>query len=414
MPYIAKGSYGCVFAPNLKCMDKDMPSDVIGKVFRDTIAMTEEKALSEQVKKIDPQGKWTVPYYGSCPTDIKQALPSDNVHACSHTKRLSKTEQLLYQNGGIDLMNVVREFGMLKDVFIDDFIPMMLPLLEGLVSLDKKRMVHCDIKPVNMLYNGQSKKLFIIDFGLLMPYKDIANKNKDFILSWTYPYYPPEFYMYSHLILHNRAERIRPIDIYSNFDSFNTNFLNFMLPYIDIEDEINSFLNDYKNNRKEFKRKFNTEYVSKIDVYSLGISFVEIFYMLSKNGMKQFRNKALFDDFMEHVIVPMIQQHADKRINAQSACEALEKVLRKYSKQVVRSPKKKTVNKVITSPYIPSPTNDCMKLKRTFIVDMLKQRGKPTYGNKTVLCKRLEDAKTVVVEPPPKTMTQEECEGLKV
>ena len=35
MPFLGKGSYGCVFSPSLQCKNKDInyPEDSIGKIF---------------------------------------------------------------------------------------------------------------------------------------------------------------------------------------------------------------------------------------------------------------------------------------------------------------------------------------------------------------------------------------------
>ena len=102
MPYVAEGTYGCVFAPPLKCEKKTKQTQV-GKIFQNKATMEEEKVLAEKIHKLDKKGKWTVPYFGNCTTNIKNASITDNVNDCNWiTKYTTNVEQLIYQNGGMD------------------------------------------------------------------------------------------------------------------------------------------------------------------------------------------------------------------------------------------------------------------------------------------------------------------------
>ncbi len=132
MPYIAEGTYGCVFSPPLKC-EKSTNNTQAGKIFRTKSSMREEKKLAEKIKKIDNKGKWTVPYFGNCTTDIRKASISDNVNNCRWISRYTtEVEQLIYQNGGIDLHQLVTNFKLLDEhFFLDDLIPLFVPLLKG-------------------------------------------------------------------------------------------------------------------------------------------------------------------------------------------------------------------------------------------------------------------------------------------
>ena len=54
-----------------------------GKIFNTRDSMEEEKKLAEKINKIDPKGKWTVPYYGSCFINVEQTRPNDNIYKCN-------------------------------------------------------------------------------------------------------------------------------------------------------------------------------------------------------------------------------------------------------------------------------------------------------------------------------------------
>lgn len=402
MPFIGQGSYGCIFSPKLKCNNNDINiNNSVGKIFKNTNDMEFEKEISKIIQKIDPNNEWTVPYYGSCQTNIKKAELTDNINKCSHiNKNIINIEQLIYDNGGIDLKNVDYE----KNMIIDDFIRMLVPLLKGLITLHNNKLFHCDIKPENILYNNKLKKLYIIDFGLLTQYSDVVNAENFSVYSYTYPYFPPEFKIYSSLIFLNNR-KILTKSILTNFNNYNqASFIKFMSKYINIPNEIEVFIEKCVNDKQEFKNKFIKNYVSKFDVYSLGMSFIEIYYKLNKLGKLKINNKNLLDDFFKEVIIPMIRMDADLRYDAQKAYDSLNKLLNKYEERTV-SPVKKNI--------IPS-YNNCMKMKKKELIELLKLENKPIYGNKIDLCNRLKNEVKTEVKKSSNKITQTDCEKLKI
>ena len=404
MPYIAEGAYGCVFSPPLKCINnKKTTSKQAGKIFNNSNSMKEEKELSEKINNIDPNSKWTVSYYGSCFVNVNETKSTDNINKCTkYVKDIPITEQLIYKNGGIDLKHFINNIGLLNDnLFIDDLIPLFYPLLKGLITLKHKQLAHCDIKPPNILYNLVESKLYIIDFGLATPYKQISSSSHYFVLNHTYPYYPPEFKIYTQLIL-QRKTTVNINKLLTNYNTYiSTNFFDFMSKYIDIPLQIEQFAIKCQKNKDVFKHKFKTEYVSKIDVFSLGMTFVEMFYKLSSKSQIQFKNKEFFDDFMKFVIIPMINIDADERYDAIKACKIFKILLKKYNI--------KTDSSSLAS-SIKIPASSCIKLKRTEIVALLKKQNKTVYGNKSVLCDRLNN---IIKSPKITTTAHKNCEKLK-
>ena len=407
MPYIAEGSYGCVFSPPLKCLNKQKTTaSQAGKIFNSKDSMEEEKELAEKINKIDPKGKWTVPYYGSCFINVKQTRPNDNIYKCNkYTKHIPITEQLIYKNGGIDLNHFINNFELLKDIlFIDDLIPLFYNLLKGLRTLNEKHIAHCDIKPPNMLYDFDKSKFYIIDFGLTTPYSNISSFSNYNMLNHVYPYYPPEFKMYVQLIIHKNTN-VNIDDILENYSRYlPRGFFNFMSKYIDIPLQLKQFAIKCQKNKDVFKHKFKTEYVSKIDVFSLGMTFVEIFYRLSIKSQIPLKDKQFFNNFMKRVIVPMINMDADERYDATKACNSLKILLKKYNKKTDSSSSLSSISN------IKIPVSNCNKLKRTEIVELLKKQNKPVYGNKSVLCDRLNN---IIKSPKIIKTPEKDCYKLK-
>ena len=407
MPYIAEGSYGCVFSPPLKCLNKKKTtSSQAGKIFSSKDSMEEEKELAEKINKIDTKGKWTVPYYGSCFINVNKTRPNDNIHKCNkYARHIPISEQLIYKNGGIDLNHFINNFELLKDtLFIDDLIPLFYNLLKGLRTLNEKQIAHCDIKPPNMLLDFEESKLYIIDFGLTTPYSNINSVSNYNMLNHVYPYYPPEFKMYVQLIIHKNTS-VNIDDILENYSRYlPQGFFDFMSKYINIPLQLKQFAIKCQKNKDVFKYKFKTEYVSKIDVFSLGMTFVEIFYRLSIKSQIKLNNKPFFDNFMKFVIVPMINMDADERYDATKACNSLKILLKKYNKNIDSSSSFSSISN------IKIPVSNCNKLKRTEIVELLKKQNKPVYGNKSVLCDRLNN----IIKSPKIIKTPEKnCYKLK-
>jgi len=407
MPYVAEGSYGCVFSPPLKCLNKKKTTtDQAGKIFNNKDSMEEEKELAIKINKIDPKGKWTVPYYGSCFVNINKTEQTDNIDKCNkYAKHIPITEQLIYYNGGIDLNHFINNFELFNgNLFIDDLIPLFYNLLKGLITLNNKELSHCDIKPPNMLYNFVESKLYIIDFGLTTPYKEISTYSHYTVLNHTYPYYPPEFKIYAQLIL-QRKTTVNINNVLSNYDTYlSTKFIDFMSKYIDIPLQIKQFAIKCQKNKDIFKHKFNTEYVSKIDVFSLGMTFLEMFYRLSRKSQIQFKNKPFFDDFMKFVIIPMINMDADERYDSIKACKMFKILLQKYN---IKTDSSSSLGSISS---IKIPVSSCNKLKRIEIVALLKKQNKPVYGNKSVLCDRLNN----IIQSPKIIKTPEKnCYKLK-
>lgn len=386
MPYIAEGSYGCVFSPPLKCLNnKKTTYSQAGKIFNKKTSMDEEKKLVEKINKIDPKGKWTVPYYGSCFVNVNKTETNDNINKCNkYAKHIPITEQLIYKNGGIDLNRFINDFELFKnDLFIDNLIPLFYNLLKGLNTLNEKKLAHCDIKPPNILYDFNESKFYIIDFGLTTPYNGISSFSNYNMLNHVYPYYPPEFKIYVQLIIHKNTN-VNTNDILENYSRYlPRGFFDFMFKYIDIPLKLKQFAIKCQKNKHVFKHKFKTEYVSKIDVFSLGMTFVEIFYRLSIKSQIQFKNRTFFDNFMKLVIVPMINMDADERYDSIRASNMLKILLKTYNKKTYSSSSPSSISNIKIS------TSNCNKLKRIEIIELLKKQNKTVYGNKSVLCDRL-------------------------
>lgn len=266
MPFLASGSYGCLYKPHLKCSGnsdvKKISGKTVGKIFGDEDEYREEKKLSAWIQKIDPKHDFTLPYLGHCLAEIK----NKDALACEHIDVVDNVDyyqQIVHKYGGKDLLRIMKVKKGNVNMF-HQYMHLLLPIVRGVTKINQLKYAHLDIKPDNILFDG--KKMYLIDFGLVKSYKSIYVKKNNYILSHNYPFYPPEFKAYV-----NTSLKEFVTSFYANFYYTFTlkggqkiNLGTALSQYIDYnDDEQRTDLRDlFKNKRK---------YSNKIDTYSLGI-----------------------------------------------------------------------------------------------------------------------------------------------
>lgn len=266
--FVAAGTYGCIFDKALNCAShKKQPADAVSKVFADRESFEEEKSMEAMIKKIDPEHKFTRSFYDQCQVnsgDINRYA----IDTCKHTKNQnSKYHQIVFQDGGNDLTKLMRKPGPKSVMSFRKILKRFRVIIDGIHTLSKKKYVHLDIKPENILYNN--KKFFLIDFGLMCKKNEVYTHKH--VLRHDYPFYPPEFKMTT----------------YPEMKTFNKEFVkNFSYQYhvydrkrqedtrVSLHDNIIS-KTDYSIKEQESDllrlNKNKTREVNKIDVYSVGM-----------------------------------------------------------------------------------------------------------------------------------------------
>ena len=318
--FIASGSYGCAFKKPVKCKNEaNTVNNGVGKVFGRPEFADSEKVIMSKIKKIDPKFTWTLPLLHSCTVDkFKQ---SDDPDLCDHVvKDIRSYPQLIFKDGGVDLQAIIRKTHQLtqdrkRKLFLSIF-QSMVPVLHGLANLSDSNLIHLDLKPSNLLFDG--KKLVVIDFGLLTNSTELYNKSKLSLLSYDYPYYPPEFKLYA---LNNPS-----------YDMFRTSFQLNLKYHQQTEQEQQHMHNQLlrfhqiinsKNRRlksKELGEELET-LIGKVDIYSLGVSLWYMYHMLCpSDNIYTFMCKTLIDK--------MINVNPYERICCQEALKELEYMLK--------------------------------------------------------------------------------------
>jgi hypothetical protein len=346
--YIASGAYGCVTNPPVKCMHHSKrssnpiydPETKIGKVFERSSSANDEKAMQEIIQTIDPKGKWTLPMHMLCL--VRDFSVKDEKHKChllqgSADKKGKFYHQLIYENGGKDLWKWAKMANNEKWSAVRKrnlFIKMcraLRPIFVGLNDLHKHKYLHMDLKPPNMLFDG--KKLFVIDFGLMDKTEQVYaldNKHMTHILKYDYPYYPPEFKIFAHH-KESRSSDWHFIKFIHNFgyDSYHAKHN----PRLDnVKKQYDMFfkklLQNGRFNESKLQKTFSQQ-TSKIDIYSLGESFLELYKKLVTED-------TLFTIQMKHLLKRMV----DVDCTTRPTWEAIINMYDSFSKESIKSTKK--------------------------------------------------------------------------
>ena len=185
---IASGSYGCVFKPAMLCKgDAERKKDYITKVMYHSYAdleLKEMKMVTDVLKDIPDGDKY---FLANNITRCQlNELVGDDVkgrkNKCSGAfgKSLTDREFNLKINkglitginipyGGKDLLDTIGP-NLTSKAFMNINKGIINLIKNGIVKFNKKKLLHLDIKHMNMLYNPKDKNVRLIDWGICAKY----------------------------------------------------------------------------------------------------------------------------------------------------------------------------------------------------------------------------------------------------
>jgi len=260
-PYVASGTYGCVFKPFVKCSEivstkKPKYMQTVGKVFSNEKEALEEFEIQKRIlEKIDPKSEFTAKLIEKCV--VNDFVRSDELYKCPY-EFTQHPIQLIYEYGGLSYDHLLKNNKPSMQLF-KKLLKGLEAVFWGVVKIHEARYVHQDIKPHNILYSNRHKHAILIDFGISKPVHHIYHAKNDYILKHAYPYFPPEYKLkfvrrtgdfkeYKRLVLQN----------------FGTNALK------EVKDVMMAAGVDFQGDLEmTYKHRYRDS--SKIDSYSLGV-----------------------------------------------------------------------------------------------------------------------------------------------
>ena len=318
---IGEGGFGCVFKPSLHCSDKKISyKNKISKwmLSKNAIEELQEYAV---IAKADPKADFYTGKPIKCSIKRGSAEMTRAIERCELLKKKMKnktvkqiadeTALLIITDGGYDLEKWVKKIALLDSslarVKIMEFWREARRLFLGIQTFLKNDLVHHDLKPQNIVYMMDNKRVNYIDFGLMRSTKTEATKCsiKNACRSKSHWNYPTDILFMNRIVYENltkksMAERATMMKGYleslkkkSSDVPFVKSFYEFFT-YIIKSNDSELRLDFYKRYWKGFEdllmsvRMDNyTEFLNKslktFDIYGLGLSFLFVLNRVKKN-----------------------------------------------------------------------------------------------------------------------------------
>ena len=351
---IGTGSGSCVFQPNFPCKEGDnIDLDHISKVIYRKEAekyVQHEKKMNEKIKKIKGHRNWALTYNSYCdapPLNIMKEYDENGVRKCIGQTSYKTVDSFNFHSymmngeyGGIELEDFFEEnYSNISrhelDLLFLDLMKKMKSLFTGIKNMNKHNISHNDIKPGNIVLDGDNLKF--IDFGLsgMMTDKNHfkGRSNREFNTSRLYIYYPLDYILFyaKHKELDEEVEYIYKKQYRYHFNDFTDIYKMFGYDSVNIFQMI---INDIKN--KNIKEN---DMIKGIDVYSLGI-LVPLLFLFYSNIPHPYEDSSMITDFYK-LFKDMTHPLPYKRININQADLEFSKLLRMYTKKSSRKKTKK-------------------------------------------------------------------------
>lgn len=204
--FLAKGSFGCVYKPALKCKDKPKRLDgYVSKIMRKDYAEIEIEEQKE-IDKIDPNYYYHLRVGEVCIPDKPDKKNDNKLTNCDlHLQYLDEYVDrgridILQDNyrivhiedGGMGLDDWMIEMDNLKKLKNIKYCETMLynftRIIYALDELNRHTMGHFDIKMGNIVYNDKKNRFNLIDFGFISTYDEFIKKHKNWgVAYWVNP-----------------------------------------------------------------------------------------------------------------------------------------------------------------------------------------------------------------------------------
>lgn len=184
---IGQGSYGCVYKPGIDCKgNTNTNKKIISKITILESSTINEFKISFLVKQIANYYTRFSPILKKCNVSFNKILNTLNENAddCQLLNKFhDKQYVLLYLNyipGRLSLKEFLyKSFETNYSIFYPEMFNSLMYSLTSVLLLNSKNIIHNDLHSGNIIYNTQTNKPIIIDFGLSYYSHDFYKFNKE-------------------------------------------------------------------------------------------------------------------------------------------------------------------------------------------------------------------------------------------
>ena len=309
MELLDYGGNGCVFKSHFKCLNENLNVNREGQLMKVREKYTDyHKHLFTNIFKIDPQQKhFIVPFIDDC--DIINYSQNINCNI-----QFSKPYGYFMTNAnGLTLGDYVLKHKLLIMDNIIILVEILHKILLSLKILQDNNIVHGDLKYDNIMITAGNIPIFI-DFDLAFYYKDYNICIRDELVS----FYPP----FLTIIDSNNNNRFTLNNPENPYFIFLKNKLGhiFNINYIK---EINKFIQS--TNVDHYKNNIIEKNINKIDIFSIGISFIYILEIILCPPVMPYYFK-MFLNSMTNVMY-------EQQYNVLQSINSIERLLSFYAKK---------------------------------------------------------------------------------
>lgn len=281
--FIASGAYGCIYHPPYDCKgadlkDKTLLSKLVKNDFTSKTEFEIPKLLKNEKGFLVMKKKCNI-----TSTAIKKM--EKGCELLDKDPKIEKEYILMYSTfiNGIELVDYIK-----KDFTINKLMKTFFFLCNQIEIMINHKIIHHDLHFGNILYNYNTKKLVIIDFGLSINSSQFYLNNnlnypylKEAIFKYTpsWKYFSLEEHLLSYLIHEGSIDEDvikETLKIYLDNHTI-CNVPNFCAKYI--ETSINYFKKYVKKPKEYVIRKF-LSYWNTWDYYKISLHILKIYYKL--------------------------------------------------------------------------------------------------------------------------------------
>jgi len=208
---IGQGSYGCIFYPGIRCGRKQPkdPNQIVTKIQEMSNSTLDEMEIGKIIQTIPKYQQFFAPIIENCAVNLS-TIGSKAIEKCELDLKNKKSRFLSnkiayvgklsigkYLNKKITDMakkqitlkkgtsSVTKQVEQVKKILIK-IITSHIYLLESILLLQQKNIIHFDLKENNVMYDEKNDIPIIIDFGLsinMNKLKTVANYKREFTYS---------------------------------------------------------------------------------------------------------------------------------------------------------------------------------------------------------------------------------------
>lgn len=343
--FLGEGSYGCTFTPAIPCDTESVipnakaakaakPSKLT-KVFQNEKDVTEEWKFAKLLAKVDPEQLYFIYPKERCDIPRKKIEKQPNADKCNlvHQSPKPSFPALQMKFGGITLEQFVQRRP--SDM---ELMHILRHVLRGIQKLHQFGYLHQDLKLDNILVDATGVP-HIIDYSLLTPVKQAFDPRVNGYLRSQYWLHPPEYRIEAdHMDTIGVNPEMGDLAIYinailtdlrssMNFKLRTTDsgllqeFIFAWIPYCEyygmLRDYLQGLLHQYARAGHRAVLEMQQRHAKKVDIYSLGITFMNLMYSVQTKGDERIKKLLLF----------MMHPDPRKRYSATTAIRKLNEIL---------------------------------------------------------------------------------------